>query len=354
MMILGVVHLVAVVPDPAGEETMKSRSIPIPTLLLLPFLIGLKRDTGFVIQPWQTSEQVRIILIGDTGQLPVEDDPHKMNQQQRATLRKSLAKEEADAIVDLGDLFYWKGPRCKANADPAISGELLDAHIYDHVGGLDSPVFLVLGNHDVGPMAEYLKRLLFGDRSGKRSEARERCYRLQDDLHEDILFPGESYGVDFGPIRMAALHTSAPHSHWATEQIDSFFKEQPEDWTMLAGHHVLRTGCDKENEHVLSPWLTKNGIRPDLYANGHAHFLQLGLFDQILAITSGSGSKLRTPDCNPTDTPGVIWGESQFGYAVLAVNKAQMQVQFKNLNGVELYCWQREKDNPTGKPCPKS
>ena len=64
-----------------------------------------------------------------------------MNQQQREQLRNSLQKEQVDAIVDLGDLFYWKGPRCRPQDNPIDSGKMLDAHIYDHVGGLDIPVF---------------------------------------------------------------------------------------------------------------------------------------------------------------------------------------------------------------------
>ena len=80
-------------------------------------MLGFKGNTGFVEQSWEQKQKVRIILIGDTGQLPVQNDPHKMNQQQREQLRNSLQKEQADAIVDLGDLFYWKGPRCLSIID---------------------------------------------------------------------------------------------------------------------------------------------------------------------------------------------------------------------------------------------
>ena len=322
-------------------------------LLLFPslFILGFNGSTGFVEQSWQPKEKVRIILIGDTGQLPVPNDPHKMNQQQRDYLRNSLQQEQADAIVDLGDLFYWKGPRCKANTDPIQAGQLLDAHIYDYVGGLNTPVFLVLGNHDVGPLSEHFKRRFLGSKSGKSSEARERCYHLQADLHEDIFFPSESYGVDFGPLRMAVLHTSAPYRFWADTEINSFLQEQSDDWTLVAGHHVLRTACDKDEENIVRPWLKEHDIQPDIYANGHAHILQFGIFDEILAITSGSGSKLRTPNCEPTSTEGVRWGAYEFGYAVLEVDTSMMKVHFKNINGIELYCWEKAKGNTTGNIC---
>lgn len=327
----------------------------IPKIFLLlffsSFLLGFKGHTGFVEQSWDQKQKVRIILIGDTGQLPVQNDPHKMNQQQREQLRNSLQKEQVDAIVDLGDLFYWKGPRCRPQDNPIDSGKMLDAHIYDYVGGLDIPVFLVLGNHDVGPLSEHFRRRFLGEQSGKSSESRERCYALQADVHDEIFFPNQSYGIDFGPLRMAVLHTSAPYRLWADAEIDSFFKEQPDDWTLLAGHHVLKTACDKEKENIVLPWLNEHDIQPDLYANGHAHILQFGIFEDILAITSGSGSKLRTPDCSPTDTEGVHWGAYQFGYAVLEVDASVMKLVFKGIDGSELFCWERQKDERYGREC---
>ena len=332
------------------EYAMKGALRSIAAVSLPLFAFGGK--TGFVEREWPASEELRIILIGDTGQLPVEGDPHKMSEAQRARLRESLAAENATAIVDLGDLFYWKGPKCRAGATPERSGELLDAHLYDHVGGLGTPVFLVLGNHDVGPLAEHFKKALTGGRSGKRSEARERCYRLQEKLHGDMVFPGESYGIDFGPLRMAALHTSAPQRQWAGSEIKAFFEGDKEDWSLLVGHHVLRTGCDKINEDAVAPWLHETGLKPDMYANGHAHILQLGVFGGVPAVTSGSGSKLREfPGCTPTDTEGVQWGASEYGYAVLEVEPDRLRVRFKDIKGSELHCWQRGKDDPSGEGC---
>jgi predicted phosphodiesterase len=318
---------------------------------LIPFLMAGDTTESFVQYDWPVKNTVRLILIGDTGQLPVQDNPFKINQEQRAALRKSLQSEEADAIIDLGDLYYWSGPKCKQSDLPEESGRLLDEHLYDIVGGLETPVFLVLGNHDVGPVPEFLKRAIFGDSSGQSNRAREHCYFLQAQLHEEFHFPEVSYGVDFGPIRMAAIHTSSPYRKWAPQKIDSFFAQDDGDWTLIAGHHVLKAACDKVEEDILFPWLNANNLKPDIYANGHAHFLQLGVFENILAITSGSGSKLRyDKDCIPTDTNGVTWGESKFGYSVLDVHPEKIQVRFKNVYGEELFCWQQEKGEE-GKPC---
>ena len=133
--------------------------------------------------------------------------------------------------------------------------------------------------------------------------------------------------------------------------ISSFFSDNQGDWTLLAGHHVLKTACDKMEEDILFPWLHKNSITPDVYANGHAHFLQLGVFEDILAITSGSGSKLREdPNCTPTDIVGVEWGASTYGYSVLDVDSQTLRVRFKDFSGTELFCWQQSKGQK-GQPC---
>lgn len=295
----------------------------------------------------------RVILIGDTGALPVEGDPHKMTPAQREQLRQSLAAEEAGVILDLGDLFYNKAPQCGPRDDPAEAGALLDANLYDHVGGLAPQVFLVLGNHDVGPYGEYLKRRIFGRRAGKRSTSRERCYTLYAEQHEEMVFPDTSYGVDLGPARIAVLHTSAPHRQWPGEPVQEFLEEDPQDWAIVAGHHVYKTACDKVSEDFVSVRLQEQEITPDLYVNGHAHILQMGVFDGVPAVTSGSGSKLREfPGCEPTATEGVLWGESTYGYAVLDITSETLKVQFKDIAGQDLYCWQRGRDNPAGEACP--
>ena len=318
---------------------------------VFPLLIAGGSPEVFVEQDWVHKESVRLILIGDTGQLPVPNDPHKINPQQREALRKNLRAEEADAIIDLGDLYYWTTPKCTRSDGPEESGKLLDEHLYDIVGGLDTPVFLVLGNHDVGPAKEFLKRTILGDSAGQSNRARERCYFLQAELHDEFYFPEVSYGVDFGPIRMAALHTSSPYRKWAPNRISTYFSDNDDDWTLLAGHHVLSTACDKEEENILFPWLHNHNIIPDVYANGHAHFLQLGVFEDILAITSGAGSKLREdPDCSPTDRAGVEWGTSTYGYSVLDVDAQTLRVRFKNYDGVELFCWHQSKGQK-GQPC---
>ena len=253
---------------------------PRALLSALPLILTSCASRGFeeaqfpLADPGQ--DVARVILIGDTGALPIEGDPHKMTPAQRAQLRESLRGEEATIILDLGDLFYNKAPECKRGDDPERAGELLDANLYDHVGGLAPAVFLVLGNHDVGPYGEYLKRRFFGRRAGKRSASRERCYSLYAEQHEEMIFPDTSYGVDIGPARVAVLHTSAPHRQWPGDPVKEFLEKDNGDWAIVAGHHVYKTACDKVGDDFVGGRLAEQEITPDLYVNGHAHLLQMG------------------------------------------------------------------------------
>lgn len=324
---------------------MRARRPLITSLLVLTplLLLGAGRPDR-VPDPVQLpgGDTVRLILIGDTGQPPVVDDPHKMNAAQREALRGALVAEDADAILDLGDLFYEVGQKCGRRSLSEEDEAGLDRHLYDHVGGLQAPVILVLGNHDVGPYREYIKRKLFGVRHGQRSEARERCYEHYARAHDDMIFPAEHYEVRVGDlVQIQVLNTSAPLRDWP----DAIDPVAP--WQIYAGHHVLQTAGDKESEDIVRPWLERQEHTPDLWANGHAHFLQFGVFDGIPAATSGSGSKLREHPACPEDpncaVRGVDWGVSQFGYAVVDMDATTMTLTFKTHDGQDLWSWEQSK-----------
>jgi hypothetical protein len=134
--------------------------------------------------------------------------------------------------------------------------------------------------------------------------------------------------------------------------VKDFLEADEQDWAIVAGHHVYKTACDKVGDDFVAGRLVEQEITPDLYVNGHAHILQMGVFGGVPAVTSGSGSKLREfPGCEPTDTEGVLWGESTYGYAVLDITPQTLRVSFKDIAGQELYCWQRGRDTPQGESC---
>jgi hypothetical protein len=165
----------------------------------------------------------------------------------------------------------------------------------------------------------------------------------------------------------------------------------------VLSHHELRTLADKELDGFWEPppagaWLVEQRLLPDLWVNGHAHSLQLGVYDAratddgrvspsegdqpwlIPALTTGAGSKVRPgPSCS--DHPASPGGEHQIvadrkvckeqpargmprfsrsalGYAVVRLGPWHLQVEIKDQNGELLYCWVRGKGDPGGATCP--
>ena len=158
----------------------------------------------------------------------------------------------------------------------------------------------------------------------------------------DVHLPALDYGLDFGVAQLAFVDTN--HLDLDTAKIvhDTFTDKA--SWNILLGHHVLKTYHDKESEDYVRPWLQEHAIAPDLYANGHAHVLQFGIYNNVPAITSGTGAKLRErKTCPPDCGEGQLWGESKPGYATLTITATRIDVVFKNDRGEELYQWSKSK-----------
>lgn len=272
--------------------------------------------------PWRPPpfvDQARLVLVGDTGYSGPYAD------QLRTAL---LAEPNKDAIIVLGDLVYPFTPSCP---DGKVSGNV-EAFIHARVGavfnGLGVPVLLVLGNHDV--------------KQGSRAPAREACLLDYAAKHDDLVLPGLAYEVDLGVATLAVANTNALDEAGAA-RVSAAWKGHP-GWKLLMGHHTWVTYHDKEDQDRVRPWARAGGLVPDLYANGHAHVLQFGVYDGVAALTSGSGSKLRMyPSCPPDCGAGQLWGASEYGYAVLTVTKRELVVVFKNLEGKELWRWSRQR-----------
>ena len=117
-------------------------------------------------------------------------------------------------------------------------------------------------------------------------------------MRPQIHLPGLDYALDFGVAQIAFVDTDHLDGR-ATQVVDDAFAKG-NGWKLLMGHHVLKTYHDKANENRVAPWLSSLKALPDLYANGHAHVLQFGVYDGLPAVTSGSVSKLRhRPACPP-------------------------------------------------------
>ncbi|MBW2254666.1 MAG: hypothetical protein JRI25_08735 [Deltaproteobacteria bacterium] len=104
---------------------------------------------------------------------------------------------------------------------------------------------------------------------------------------------------------------------------------------------------------------------PDLVTNSHAHIMEFGVYplasgDLVPAATSGSqgwllcrdecGEDARGPEGSVCGD-GQLWGASEYGYAVVDIWPDLLQVTYKDVEGNDLFCWQRTHEDPEGEVC---
>ncbi|MCC6625487.1 MAG: metallophosphoesterase [Deltaproteobacteria bacterium] len=279
----------------------------------------------------------RIVLIGDTGMPgPIVD-----------RWRRTLAAKDKDAILVLGDLVYPQAPPCPKGVPDLTARRVLDAHLAKALEGLGAPVLLALGNHDTS--------------WDEGDPPREKCVLAFVKPRADLELPAPYYAADFGSAVIVVLSSLALDDAQAAFAKRVFAAARPGARKILAAHHVLKTYHDKIDEDVIAPWLAKHGLVPDLWINGHAHVLQLGVYDGILALTSGTGALPRErPACKrhapaasgegglaPVGVtsrsddgcgPGQLFGSSAPGYAVLDIGAdGRFTITFENADGAQLY-----------------
>jgi len=292
---------------------------------------------------------LRIVVVGDTGVVHKPNaDPCgevgtscKLSIDGAAQLWASVKAEDAHAAFLTGDLIYGShriesAPRCR-KPDGRVKERWLDPALGDKVRELGIPVYLSLGNHDTGHQ--------------NRSRARERCLLRYAETEPALHMPQLNYVVDFGLARLVVLDTNIPPSKWP----EAAFASHEAPWTLMGGHHVVRTHFDKASEHAIRDWLVDTDQRPDLWVNGHAHFLQFGVYEGIPAATSGGGAKIRVrpqcpgKDCQGADAP--LYSRSTFGYAVVEITDTTLRLSFKDAAGDPLFCWERDSDDAAGRAC---
>jgi predicted phosphodiesterase len=257
-------------------------------------------------------DSLRLLAIGDTG---LDNDAMR-------SLRAAIKAENKDLVIALGDLVYPEAPPCPSGQLTAEATALLDETVGATLLDLGAPVLLVLGNHDV--------------RHGQRDPAREACILRYAERHPELIMPSLTWVLDVGVMSIVGLNTNALDD--AQAMIAARALREAKGWTVIAGHHVLRTYHDKEEENVIRPWLDKHGLHPSVFLNAHAHLLQSGSYDGIIALTSGSAALPRNrPECPPSCEAGQRFGSSLSGYALLDVNTSRLKVGFYDNKGTLLH-----------------
>ena len=283
-----------------------------------------------------TYETVQFVLLGDTG--------YKSGILEQLVETIVANEPDRDLAVVLGDLIYNTGPKCPDGLAEGDVLALMDERIGEPLRGLEVPVLLNVGNHDVARFFE----------SVGRSVPREACYLdyIAQPKNDHLIMPALDYTLDLGVAAVAIINSMAYNLDARTAEVVRRGYAGHDGWHLLFSHHGLKIIHDKVGEDEVAEWLAKEELSPDLIANGHAHLLQFGVYQlgdmaaPVLALTSGSGSKLRSRDeCGyaeadpavPCDPAGQRFGASRYGYAVLTVAPEQLTVVFKDVEGTPLW-----------------
>jgi predicted phosphodiesterase len=278
-------------------------------------------------QPFKPEHKdvLRVLLVGDTGH-PGDDIKR---------VRRAMLAEKKDVIVALGDLAYPMVPECPNGRAEGEAKKQLDWKLGEALGGLGAPVLLVMGNHDIPRNV-----------SGSAHEACLVDYAAQ---HPDFVLPDTTHVVDYGVATLAIANTQNLRDEDG-QKIAQALRES-KGWRIGLAHHVYKTYRDKTNEDMVRPWLKKHGIELDVWGNGHAHVLQLGLYGGVVAVTSGTASRKREkPTCPPSCGEGELFGSSEAGYALMELSAETISVAFKNADGKELHRWSSSRKTLSNKP----
>ncbi|TNE85943.1 MAG: hypothetical protein EP330_23695 [Deltaproteobacteria bacterium] len=289
---------------------------------------------------------VRVVLVGDTGvvegALPGDAaacDPHGrghgISTDCRVRMLDAMRAEQPDALVALGDLVYWSGPVCPRGELTESARTRMDRVLGTGLGEVGPPVFLALGNHD--------KHQRHGH------PAAEACYLAYAEQHPRIAMPDLTYTVDLGEVLIVVVDTTRPPRGKLADEVSAAVVRHrgahPDGWVLFAGHHPVRTYRDDTDQPMqMRGWADDLGVDIDLWASGHAHYLQMTVDRGLPNVTSGAGGKhRRIADC-PAEKCGEaeLWSWSEgWGYAVATMDAERLEVVFKDVSGEELYRWQR-------------
>ena len=348
--------MAALASNPLGLRTTRTRperSFGVPAVLLaLPLIlvgclashsdqgpspVGEAPLTSTLSLPseLETAPRIRLVLVGDTGEGTAARD----------RVIESIRSEEKDLVAVLGDLVYPRAPRCPDGRLSANAEETLEELVGSQFRSIGSATVLVLGNHDV------VRSTLGVFRS--EDPTMEACFLAYGKAvaAAGVHIPSRHFVVHAGPATIAVVSSSGAFlDAAAAEMAKSAFGERTDDWDVLLAHDVYLTYHDRDaeaDEHLRS-WMAEHDVTPSIVANGHAHVLQAGLYNEtgapgsLIAITSGTGAKRRVrPECSESNAegcgPGQIYGSSEYGYAVLDMGPEGARVTFKDQDGAHLW-----------------
>ncbi len=249
----------------------------------------------------------RFILIGDTGKCLDDNclDPKagpgepKADDTRRKRRDKALQawnrRDGRTTLLLLGDLYYDDH---NAPVAPILVATLPVTTI---------PTYAVIGNHEAGGDTSRAKFL-----DGFKELSKDGRFKNVQVIATDATSPPPTFQdgvcVKFGQwgTKQTGKDAGDPAEPWDIDWVGPPLASATCTWRIVATHHVYGTSFDKPDEQRWGhqpPTGTDNMPGDvDLWLNGHAHQLEGGVYPsrdndkQVLAITSGAGSKFECPE----------------------------------------------------------
>ncbi|WP_248357655.1 metallophosphoesterase [Anaeromyxobacter oryzae] len=359
--------------DTAALEWM--RGVALVAALLLGCVHDVYELDPLAPAPPPRPAEVRILVFGDFGySTPAQGLVAR-------AIRRESAAHPFDLAIQLGDNLYYCGPdpaRAGADAcrflpdgaavapgaatdDPAFrrKNEAALGALRARDGG-PLPMYLALGNHDVGwGGGRCAVKGLSVDEASRRRACLEVAHRSTG-----WTMPARHYVVDRGPVRLIVIDTNvavADYGGFTLEDELAFVREAVAPcggagpMCFLVGHHPPAAAHGYRVGPGPSPFRARMarlvlaaGGRAVAFLGGHVHTLEhlsLGSMEVFVSGSTAMGGfmpfKVRTPAAAQ-----VHFATSAWGYAILEADAQGWRVRFEDFQGAALHCCDAGRDGP--------
>ena len=221
-------------PDPSARAQLEIPSKPALPSTISPVPLKQERDVS------PEAGQIRILVVGDPG---VRDggwhgDSDEARQAVAARAREACTEKRCDLVLILGDNLYDKGIRKeKRNEDSEALAGIVEGFLAD----ADTPVYLVMGNHDWSP------------RIPRHSTVDRQLEWIGETSEPDVRGNAHYFNFQAGPVEIWALDTSplvrkssANRDPKLLSWLDGIGTSTAA-WKIVAAHHPMRSNGEHGN-----------------------------------------------------------------------------------------------------------
>ncbi|CAI5437846.1 unnamed protein product [Caenorhabditis angaria] len=265
------------------------------------------QSSGFMLDPLRNEQSYRILLVGDTGGIPILETTWAQRDV-KSTMALMAAENDVQLILNVGDNIYFTGPINEFDERFETRFE----KVYDSPS-LQVPWLMIAGNHDhfgnITAELEYTKRSkkwFFPSLYYKKQvefngtkidflmiDTIELCGNTKDIQNAGFfeMLKNESHDPR-GPVNVTAAE-----NQW--DWIESNLNSSDAQYLLVSGHYPVHsmsshgpTDCLRQR---LVPLLEKYNV--NAYFSGHDHTLQHFVYDdredehKIHYIVSGAASR---------------------------------------------------------------